>query len=96
VFAAIDKEEPPDSTSPSSDGMSSPLSFSVIFLISPAIGAETASAPKDAEAGEEDNPADSDDDGGDSESLFGGTCFSDHLPLPAVYLIVPAIRRRHL
>jgi len=66
-----------------------------MFLISPAIGAYTATAPKDAEAGEEENLADSDDDGGDSESLFGSMCFSGHLPLPAVYLIVPAIHRRH-
>lgn len=64
-----------------------------MVLISPAIGAETTFAPKDAEAGEEDTPADSDDNGGDSESLFGGTCFSGHLRLPAVYLIVPATCR---
>jgi len=68
-------------------------SLSVVFFTSPAIGPATASGSKDAEAGEEDNPADSDDDGEDSESLFGGTCFSGHLPLPAVYLIVHAICR---
>jgi len=45
------------------------------------------------EAGLEDNPADSDEDGGeDSESLFGGTFLSRYL-LPAVYLIVPTMRR---
>jgi len=35
-----------------------------MFLISHAIGADTAADPKDAEASEEDNPADSDGDGG--------------------------------
>jgi len=92
MFAAIGKE-PPDSTSQSSDGISSPLYFPAMLLIFPAIGADTAADPKDAEASEEVNPADSDDDGGDSESLFGGMCFSSHFPLPVVYLIVPAMRR---
>jgi len=59
-----------------------------MFPILPAIDADTASAPKDAEASEEDNPADSDDDGGGSE-------FSGYLPFPVMYLTVPAIRRRH-
>ena len=43
-----------------------------MFFISPSIGAYTATAPKDAEAGEEDNSADSDNDGEESESLFVG------------------------
>ena len=66
-----------------------------MLFISPSIGAYTATAPKDAEAGEEDNSADSDNDGEESESLFVGMFSSGHLPLPAVYLIMPAIRRRH-
>jgi len=73
--------------------MSSPLPSHDIFYISPIIDAGTASAPKDAEAGEEDNPADSDEVGEDSESLFGGTLLFRHLLLPAVYLTMPAIRR---
>ena len=76
--------------------MSPPLSFLVVFFTSPAVGTDTASGSKDTEAGEEDNPADPDSDGGDSESLFGGTWFSGHLPLPAVYLIVHAVCRYHL
>ncbi|KIM37928.1 hypothetical protein M413DRAFT_30579 [Hebeloma cylindrosporum] len=42
-----------------------------MFLISPDIGTDGASGPKDADAGEEDNPAESDDDDGDLEDLFG-------------------------
>ena len=95
TFAAVDKEEPPDATSQPSDGMSSPLSFLVMLFTSPAIGATTASGSKDAEVGEEDNPADPNDNGEDSESLFGGTFFPGHLPLPAVYIIVHAICRSH-
>ncbi|KIM37944.1 hypothetical protein M413DRAFT_30592 [Hebeloma cylindrosporum] len=37
----------------------------------PSHSADAASAPKDAEDGEEDNPAESDDDDGDLEDLFG-------------------------
>ena len=53
-----------------------------MLLISPALGANTAPASEDAETGEEDNPADTDDDGGDSESLFGGTCFLLFISFP--------------
>ena len=52
--------------------MSPSFSFPAMLLTSPPIGADIAFAPKDAEASE-DNPADSDNDGGDSESLFGDT-----------------------
>jgi len=61
-----------------------------LYLIVNAIGTDTPSVMEPSK----DDPAEG--DGGDSESLFGGTSLPFPLSFPALYLIVPAIPRRHI